>query len=450
MKHILGFAAILAVLFSGIPAFALASTVSGTTTTSASVSTSSTDVGGWQRYENWLAGTTDIGQKVAALPTQIVQTIPIPVLFGVDKTDISPNFGDPRPNGRTHEGEDIMAVKGTPIVSPTPAVVMQIGTGASSGNYVSTINPGGEIFVYMHLDHFAEGLVQGQALKTGDLIGYVGNTGDAAGGPSHLHLEIHDNGVPTDPYPRLGNAFPSADRMTYLSAILTQTSDPTALSSFLVTNFRSEFTAAQSDNVALPSSVLSALQTIPATATVATVASTASLPAGDLELGSRGSLVTDLQSFLIKDAVGPAAAALAKAGATGSFGPMTEAALIEYQTKEGISPADGYYGPVTRAEVLAESTATTAPSHVIASDAALSLTRNLSLGMTGDDVRALQKMLNADGFTVSQSGAGSPGNESTYFGPATKAAVARFQTSKGIAPAAGFVGTLTRGALALL
>ncbi len=73
-----------------------------------------------------------------------------------------------------------------------------------------------------------------------------------------------------------------------------------------------------------------------------------------------------------------------------------------------------------------------------------SLTRNLTIGSSGSDVKSLQQFLNANGFKAAASGAGSPGLESTYFGPATKAALARYQASVGIAPAAGYFGALTR------
>lgn len=71
-------------------------------------------------------------------------------------------------------------------------------------------------------------------------------------------------------------------------------------------------------------------------------------------------------------------------------------------------------------------------------------TRNLTVGSTGEDVRELQKFLNANGFTVSSSGAGSAGSESTYFGPATRAALAKYQAANGISPAAGYFGPITR------
>jgi peptidoglycan hydrolase-like protein with peptidoglycan-binding domain len=69
----------------------------------------------------------------------------------------------------------------------------------------------------------------------------------------------------------------------------------------------------------------------------------------DLELGMSGTDVTALQQALIAKDTGAAAQALAKNGATGYFGALTKAALIEYQTANGIMPAVGYYGATTRA-----------------------------------------------------------------------------------------------------
>ena len=75
------------------------------------------------------------------------------------------------------------------------------------------------------------------------------------------------------------------------------------------------------------------------------------------------------------------------------------------------------------------------------------ITRDLEMGDVHEEVRALQKYLNAIGFTVSSSGPGSVGNETNVFGPATRAAVIAFQKAKNISPAVGYVGPLTRGAL---
>lgn len=76
-----------------------------------------------------------------------------------------------------------------------------------------------------------------------------------------------------------------------------------------------------------------------------------------------------------------------------------------------------------------------------------SFTRDLEAGIVGDDVKALQVFLNTNGYIVAKSGAGSLGNETTRFGPATKAALVKFQKAKGIVPAAGYFGPKTRAAV---
>ena len=72
------------------------------------------------------------------------------------------------------------------------------------------------------------------------------------------------------------------------------------------------------------------------------------------------------------------------------------------------------------------------------------LTRNLDIGATGDDVKALQVFLNGHGFVIVSSGAGSPGSETTRFGGLTRAALAKFQKANNISPAAGYFGAKTR------
>jgi peptidoglycan hydrolase-like protein with peptidoglycan-binding domain len=69
--------------------------------------------------------------------------------------------------------------------------------------------------------------------------------------------------------------------------------------------------------------------------------------------------------------------------------------------------------------------------------------------MEGDDVRFLQMILNGVGFRVAESGPGSPGNESAYFGPATEKALARLQSALGINPAIGYFGPETRALFGL-
>lgn len=317
---------------------------------------------------------------IATLPKEAAPTIPLPVISGVSLSDIVPDFGDPRGSGRTHAGQDILVPKGSPIASPTEAVVLKIGSGEREGISVYTANPGGEMFVYMHLDRVAEGLTQGTRLAQGDLIGYVGNTGNAASGPAHLHFEIHNaEGETVDPYPRFTGE-------TVKLALATST-----------------------------------VPVVPA-------------PSRDLEEGDTGDAVSELQTFLITQSTGPQARLLKNAGATGVFGAVTKAALSEYQQAIGIFPARGYYGPKTRTAILSGAQTT-------------HFTRDLTLGSVGEDVRLLQQLLNAKGYTVASEGAGSPGRESTYFGEATRAAVVRLQLAEGVSPALGYVGIKTRSVL---
>lgn len=77
--------------------------------------------------------------------------------------------------------------------------------------------------------------------------------------------------------------------------------------------------------------------------------------------------------------------------------------------------------------------------------ASFTFTKSLSSGMTSPEVKTLQQYLNAKGFTVSKTGAGSPGKETNFFGSATRAALIKFQKANKISPAVGFFGPMTRG-----
>ena len=107
----------------------------------------------------------------------------------------------PRPGGLLHEGNDIMAPRGRPAVAVVDGFVNH-RLGSRSGNAVWFVGGDGNSYFYAHFDSFAT--VDHAIAHRGDVIGYVGNTGDAAGGPTHTHFEIHPhNGDAINPYPTL-------------------------------------------------------------------------------------------------------------------------------------------------------------------------------------------------------------------------------------------------------
>lgn len=108
----------------------------------------------------------------------------------------------PRAPGRRHEGIDIFARKGTPIVSTTEGIVLRQGENSLGGNVVWILGPAGHRHYYAHLDEFAD-LAAGQRIAAGTLLGYVGNTGNARSTPPHLHYGIYTREGAINPYPLL-------------------------------------------------------------------------------------------------------------------------------------------------------------------------------------------------------------------------------------------------------
>ena len=165
----------------------------------------------------------------------------------------------------------------------------------------------------------------------------------------------------------------------------------------------------------------------------------------NLTVGSSGEDVKDLQQYLnaagfkIADS-GPGS----PGNETIMFGSLTRAALAKWQAANGVSPAIGYFGPLTRTKITSVSVPVAAPSATPApvpqvSGAAYNFTRILTIGAQGNDVRALQDYLTSTGhFTYS-------GGSTGIFGPVTQSAVAAWQAANGVSPAIGYFGPLSIG-----
>ena len=113
-------------------------------------------------------------------------------------------FGGFRADTGFHEGNDIFANFGTPVVAVADGTVHKVGSLPISGNRLWVVMDDGDSFFYAHLSAFSPAAVTGTRVTAGTVLGYVGNTGDAEPTPPHLHFEIHPFGGPAvDPHPFL-------------------------------------------------------------------------------------------------------------------------------------------------------------------------------------------------------------------------------------------------------
>ena len=115
------------------------------------------------------------------------------------------DWGFPRSGGRRHQGNDMFAARGTPVVAVGNGTVSLKSN--SLGGISAYLRTSSAMYYYAHLDGYAAGVSSGQTLSAGDAIGYVGNTGNARGSSPHLHFQIHPGGgKPVNPYPTISAA----------------------------------------------------------------------------------------------------------------------------------------------------------------------------------------------------------------------------------------------------
>ena len=102
--------------------------------------------------------------------------------FGAPRSDVS---------GGWHHGDDIFAPLGAPLLAVANGIVFSVGPNKIGGNRLWLQDKGGNQFYYAHLSAYTPLARNGTQVQAGDVLGFVGNTGDAAGGAYHLHFEVH-------------------------------------------------------------------------------------------------------------------------------------------------------------------------------------------------------------------------------------------------------------------
>ena len=153
------------------------------------------------------AGSNETPGDVVELLEQRHLEVPVQ---GVSRDQLRDTFDEGRAGGlRKHEALDIMAARGTPVRAVEDSRVAKLFKSVAGGLTIYLFDPG-EMFTYYyaHLDRYANGIHEGQYVRRGDVIGYVGSTGNAAEDAPHLHVAIFQlnaerkwwKGTPINPY----------------------------------------------------------------------------------------------------------------------------------------------------------------------------------------------------------------------------------------------------------
>ena len=147
-------------------------------------------------------------------PAKTISGLLIPV-YGVSANQLRDSFYDSRSEGRMHGALDIMAPQDAPVRAADDGTVLRLQQSARGGTMLyQSDTTGSYVLYYGHLSRYAEGVAEGRKLTRGEVIAYVGDTGNAGAGNFHLHFGISKmtspgrwyGGEPVNPYPLLKNA----------------------------------------------------------------------------------------------------------------------------------------------------------------------------------------------------------------------------------------------------
>jgi peptidoglycan LD-endopeptidase LytH len=143
--------------------------------------------------------------RLAAQRPDAVLLMPV---AGAKVSRVADTWGTSRSGGRTHQGQDIFARKGTAVFSATGGYVVRLGYNPLGGNAVMIAGAGGRRYYYAYLETFAPEMRVGKRVAPDTVIGFVGNTGNAVHTPPHLHFAMYTRAGAVNPLPLLRNRIP--------------------------------------------------------------------------------------------------------------------------------------------------------------------------------------------------------------------------------------------------
>ena len=156
------------------------------------------------------AGVEETASAMSPPPAELLaRDLAFPVR-GIEPASIADSFTDARGATRVHNAMDIVAPRGTAVVAVDAGTVNRLGNSGAGGITVYQLDEAGRYgYYYAHLDRLIAGLAEGQAVRRGDVLGYVGTTGNAPASAPHLHFAIYViadgqtrwGGRPVNPYP---------------------------------------------------------------------------------------------------------------------------------------------------------------------------------------------------------------------------------------------------------
>lgn len=163
---------------------------------------------------------TPIEAEKSLAPEATSSSLPSSLLIpvsGVATAQLVDSFQDGRGSTRLHEAIDILAPTGTPVLATADGRIVKLFTSVPGGLTIYQFDTAEtRAYYYAHLDRYAEGIVEGLLVKRGDLLGYVGSSGNANPAAPHLHFAIFLlgpekhwwQGTAINPYPLLADTGP--------------------------------------------------------------------------------------------------------------------------------------------------------------------------------------------------------------------------------------------------